>query len=316
MRKILRLSLLISVISVSTWSSAQSRMTQKQYIERYHELAVKEMKRVGVPASITLAQGLLESGNGNSGLARKSNNHFGIKCHSNWKGKKVYHDDDRKGECFRKYKTVYQSYIDHSEFLTGKQRYASLFNLKLTDYKSWAKGLKKAGYATDPKYAHRLIDIIEENDLHRYDKGGAFVKGNNSGDKSKVRRSSNDDFTIDTFGAHKIELNNGVKYITVEQGDSFEKISDEFGLKSWELYTYNDLRDNADINESKHIYVQSKRNKAHRKHISHRVKAGETLHYISQKFGVKLSRLYRYNNLDKNDRVTEGQIIQLRRKKK
>ncbi len=316
MRKILRLSLLISVIFVSTWSSAQSRMTRKQYIEKYNELAVKEMKRVGVPASITLAQGLLESGNGNSGLARKSNNHFGIKCHSDWKGKKVYHDDDRKGECFRKYKTVYQSYIDHSDFLTGKQRYASLFDLKLTDYKSWAKGLKKAGYATDPKYAHRLIDIIEENDLHRYDKGGAFVKDNSRGDKPKVRRSSNDDFTIDTFGAHKVELNNGVKYVTVEQGDSFEKISNEFGLKSWELYTYNDLQQNADINKSKHVYVQSKRNKAHRKHVSHRVKTGETLHYISQKYGVKMSRLYRYNNLDKSDRVTEGQIIQLRKKKK
>lgn len=180
MKNMLRLSILIVFCTTSVILLAQSK-SRSQYIEEYHELAIKEMNRVGIPASITLAQGMLESGNGNSTLARKSNNHFGIKCHNDWKGKRVYHDDDRKGECFRKYKTVYQSYIDHSDFLTGKQRYASLFELKTTDYKGWAKGLKKAGYATDPKYAHRLIEIIEENNLDRFDRGGTFVRNSDSG---------------------------------------------------------------------------------------------------------------------------------------
>lgn len=131
-----------------------------------------------------------------------------------------------------------------------------------------------------------------------------------------VRRTYNDDFTIDAFGSHQVKLNNGVKYISVLDGDSFEKISEEFGLKSWEVYTYNDLPDNAKIKTYKYLYVQPKRNKAHRKHNVHKVKSGETLHYVSQKYGVKLSRLYRYNNLRKGDRVKEGQFIQLRRKKK
>ncbi|MGQ1785639.1 glucosaminidase domain-containing protein [Saccharicrinis sp. GN24d3] len=311
----LRLSLFIVFFASSVVLLAQSK-SRVQYIQEYHELAIKEMNRVGIPASITLAQGMLESGNGNSTLARKSNNHFGIKCHNDWSGRKVYHDDDRKGECFRKYKNVYQSYIDHSDFLTGKKRYASLFDLKTTDYKGWAKGLKKAGYATDPKYAHRLIDIIEENDLHQFDKGGTFVRNWGGSDKSILKTSSDDDFTIDAFGAHQVKLNNGVKYVTVQDGDTFEKISREFGLKSWELYTYNDLPEDAHISEFKYIYVQPKRNKAHRKHSFHKVKEGETLQYISNKYGVKLNRLNRYNELSEGDKIETGQYIQLRKRKK
>ncbi|WP_075590880.1 glucosaminidase domain-containing protein [Labilibacter marinus] len=294
-----------------------SGLSRDMYIEKYHELAIKEMNRVGIPASITLAQGMLESGNGNSTLAQKSNNHFGIKCHNDWKGKRVYHDDDKKGECFRKYKNPYQSYIDHSDFLTGKQRYASLFDLKLTDYKGWAKGLKKAGYATDPKYAHRLIDIIEANNLDRFDKGGKYKKSSSKSKSNSVAKNSgNDNFTINAFGAHKIQHNNGVKYVKVQEGDSFDNISREYGLKSWELFSYNDMEENADISEFKYVYVQPKRNKAHRKHSSHRIKTGESLHYVSQKYGVKINRLYRYNNLKEGDKVKEGQAIQLRKKKK
>ena len=141
-----------------------------QYIRKYAPLAVLEMHKYDIPASITLAQGILESGNGRSQLASKSNNHFGIKCHTGWKGAKVYHDDDEKGECFRKYKYVETSYKDHSEFLSGRRRYASLFKLRKSDYKGWAKGLKKAGYATDKKYPKKLIKIIEEYKLYEFDK--------------------------------------------------------------------------------------------------------------------------------------------------
>jgi flagellum-specific peptidoglycan hydrolase FlgJ len=141
-----------------------------QYIKRYAPIAVSEMHKYNVPASITLAQGILESGNGRSQLASKSNNHFGIKCHIGWKGGRVYHDDDEKGECFRKYKYVESSYKDHSEFLSGRRRYASLFKLRKSDYKGWAKGLKKAGYATDKKYPKKLIKIIEDYKLYEFDK--------------------------------------------------------------------------------------------------------------------------------------------------
>ena len=148
-------------------SNAQT--AQEKYISTYADLAVQEMYRSGVPASITLAQGMLESGNGRSELAQKSNNHFGIKCHNNWSGERVYHDDDAKGECFRKYSHPYQSYRDHSDFLRYRDRYKFLFDLKTTDYKGWAYGLKQAGYATDPNYATKLIKIIEDYKLYQYD---------------------------------------------------------------------------------------------------------------------------------------------------
>jgi LysM repeat protein len=321
--------LMLFKISLLTAGNA-SKLTREDYINKYSDLAVKEMKRVGIPASITLAQGILESGNGNSMLAQKSNNHFGIKCHNEWKGKRVYHDDDAKGECFRKYKNVYDSYIDHSDFLTGKQRYASLFELRTSDYKGWAKGLKKAGYATDPRYANRIIKIIEDNNLQRFDKGkGSKVKvkdnfnpktktptTKNTNSKTKPGSSPVDNFTVDALGVHKVDANNRVKYILVKEGDTFASVCQEFGLKTWEIYNYNDLSDNANIKQYRYLYLQPKRNKAHRKHTSHRIKSGETLHYVSQKYGVKVNSLYRYNDMKKGDKVKDGQVIQLRKKKK
>ncbi len=304
------LTLTIIVCSMSTVLTAQSyrKNTTPEYIDQYKDLAVKEMKRVGIPASITMAQGILESGNGNSTLARKSNNHFGIKCHSDWKGKRVYHDDDAKGECFRKYKSVYESYIDHSEFLVNKKRYASLFELKITDYKSWAKGLKKAGYATDPKYAHRLIDIIEKNKLYLLDEDKYWKKPtSNSGD---------DNFVITTYNTHVVDYNNGIKYIRVEEGDSFESVSEEFGLRPWELYHYNDLPKSANMQEQRYIYIQGKKGKAHKKHVYHVVKDGEDLHYISQKYGVKMSKLRKFNRLSDTDKIKRGDKLNLRKKKK
>ncbi len=316
MGKFIQLSAIIWLLGTYTSIIAQnSSLTSGDYINKYSELAVKEMKRVGIPASITLAQGMLESGNGNSTLARKSNNHFGIKCHNDWNGKRVYHDDDRKGECFRKYKTVYESYLDHSDFLMCKKRYASLFKLKTTDYKGWAHGLKKAGYATDPKYAKRLINIIEENGLHKFDNGNIKVRHANNVSPSKSGGNV-DNFTVNAFETHKIEINNGVKYITLKEEDSAYDICKELGLKEWELFSYNDISQGDNISKYKYLYVQPKRNKAHRKHRIHRIKSGETLHYISQKYGVKMKRLLKYNNIKKGDKVEAGMVIQLRKRKK
>ena len=310
MKQLITVVLLVFVVATSgAKAQAYRKNTTPEYIDQYKDLAVKEMKRVGIPASITMAQGILESGNGNSTLARKSNNHFGIKCHNDWKGKRVYHDDDAKGDCFRKYKTVYESYIDHSKFLSDKQRYARLFDLKVTDYKGWAKGLKKAGYATDPKYAHRLIDIIENNKLYLLDENKYWKKPESSA-------SGNDNFVITPFNTHIIEYNNSIKYIKVEDGDTFKSVSEEFGLRPWELYHYNDLPNTANMQDHRYIYIQGKKGKAHKSHEYHTIKEGETLQYISQKYGIKISKLIKFNKLKAEAKLKTGDKLNLRRKKK
>ncbi len=318
-----RLIILFLVVASQLSAQAPARKYSSQdYIDQFKDLAIKEMERVRIPASITMAQAILESGNGNSDLAKRSNNHFGIKCHGDWKGKTVYHDDDSRGECFRKYKTVYESYIDHSDFLVTKQRYAFLFDLKVTDYKGWAHGLKKAGYATDPKYPKRLIDIIERHQLYELDKGTLSAKESTPKVKEPSPRPSNasssgkDNFEINPYTTHSVEYNNGIQYVNIEEGDSFESISQEFGLRSWEIFHYNDLESNADIAQYSKLYVQRKKGKAHRSHSVHTVKEGETLHYISQKYGMKLKKLLRFNNLKRGDKVQAGDQLFLRNKKR
>lgn len=299
------------------------RISRQDYVEQYKDIAVKEMKRTGIPASITLAQGILESDSGNSTLAKKSNNHFGIKCHNDWTGGKVYHDDDHKGECFRKYKSASESFIDHSEFLTGRQRYAGLFDLKPTDYKAWAHGLKKAGYATEPQYAHRLIKIIEDEELWRYDTGNVKV-GSKAGSKTSSKASSKtsksisrkgSDFVISPFNNHTVKFNNNIRYIDVQEGDTFEAISAEYNLQPWELYTYNELEKDADISDYDQLYIQGKRNKAHRNHTTHTVREDETLWEIAHKYGVKENKLRKRNHLGRTEKVAAGDVIYLRGKR-
>ena len=243
-------SLLLMVCCLTV--QAQTRNKQyEDYIKKYRDLAVQEMKKYHIPASITLAQGLLESGAGKSTLARKSNNHFGIKCGSDWRGKTVSHDDDARGECFRAYKHPKQSYEDHSKFLAGRPRYASLFKLKITDYKGWARGLKKAGYATNPRYAEQLIDIIELYDLHRYDtKGGLkWMKENPN--------------------PHQPYIANGLVYIVVRAGDSWKSISREFDISQKKLRKYNDLYKGYELQVGDILYLEKKNKKADKEHIVH-----------------------------------------------
>ena len=166
--------MLLMMVLLAAGANAQ-KLTRQQYINKYKDIAIEQMHKHKIPASIILAQGCLESGDGNSALARKANNHFGIKCHDGWRGKKFKQDDDAKNECFRKYKNAIDSYTDHSYFLTSRPRYNSLFDLPITDYKAWAHGLKAAGYATNPKYAKLLIDIIEEYELYKYDTKEAYA---------------------------------------------------------------------------------------------------------------------------------------------
>lgn len=277
-------------------SQAQTRNKQyEDYIKKYRELAVDEMKKYHIPASITLAQGLLESGAGQSTLARKSNNHFGIKCGSDWNGKTVRHDDDARGECFRAYKHPKQSYEDHSKFLAGRPRYASLFKLKITDYKGWARGLKKAGYATNPRYADQLIDIIELYDLDKYDKKGGL---------KWMKENPN---------PHQPYIANELLYIIVRAGDSWKSISKEFDISQKKLRKYNDLYKGYALQVGDIIYLEEKNKRADKEHIIHVLRAGESMHSISQKYGVRLKNLYKLNKMDAEDPSPEvGTILRLR----
>jgi LysM repeat protein len=291
------------------------KITAADYVDLYNKLAVKEMRRSGVPASITLAQGMLESNNGNSRLAVNGNNHFGIKCHKGWEGGTLHQDDDHPNECFRKYDSVFDSYADHSNFLRSRDRYAFLFGLKTTDYKEWAHGLKRAGYATDPQYAHRLIKLIEDHRLYRFDEDINPEDVRTYEDLPAAKRGKVDNFVIDMYRSHVVKYNNGVGYVEVKNGDTFNSISQEFDLRDWEIYAYNDLNQNADIGENWFLYIEAKRNKANLKHQVHVVKQGETLHYISQKYGVKLKRLLKYNDFSKSEVLKEGVHVKLRSKR-
>ncbi len=285
---------------------AERRITREEYIEMYKDDAIKEMLKSGVPASITLAQGILESGDGNSPLAVYAKNHFGVKCHSGWKGKSMRLDDDEKDECFRKYESVYESFRDHSEFLVTRSRYDFLFELKITDYKGWAKGLKKAGYATNPKYADLLIMLIEKNNLDQYDNYAKVPPRKLSKTRtSKVLASSK--------STHAIKLHNRIKYVRAKKGDTFYRITKDYDMNLWQIFKYNDLNKSDVLKAGDIIYLQPKRNKAKEKF--HVAKAGETMRDISQLYGVKLKKLYKKNDMFIGTQPNVGDKIYLKYKK-
>lgn len=275
---------------------AQSRSKQyEEYIKKYRDIAVEEMERYHIPASITLAQGLLESGAGQGTLARKSNNHFGIKCGGDWRGKTVKHDDDARNECFRVYKNAADSYRDHSKFLAGRPRYASLFKLDMTDYKGWAHGLKKAGYATNPRYAYQLIDIIERYDLYKYDKKGGL---------KWMKENPN---------PHQPYLANGLVYVIGRSGDTWKSLSKEFDISKRKLRKYNDLYKDYVIQDGDILYLEKKNRKAQKGNIVHVLRHGESMYSISQKYGIRLKRLYKMNKMKpEDDAPAVGTILRLR----
>lgn len=287
----------------------QFNTTREAYISTYSDLAMREMVRVGIPASITLAQGCLESNNGNSTLAVRGNNHFGIKCHE-WTGKKIYHNDDRRKECFRSYASAYESYIDHSQFIVSGSRYAPLFEISPHDYRGWARGLKEAGYATANNYATLLIRIIEEYDLYRFDLmvlNGSIPESIDSTSYMADRESRSQ---------RTVRLNNQIEYILAEAGDTPESLRDELGLYKNEIYKYNNLYKGARLQPGTIIYLQPKRRKAAVGNEIHRVEEGQTMYDISQLYGVKLKHLYSLNRMMEGEQPLEGTDIYLRRKKR
>jgi hypothetical protein len=267
-----------------------------------------------IPASITLAQAILESGNGNSRLATEANNHFGIKCHVGWEGESIRMDDDAANECFRKYKHAYDSYKDHSFFLSQRERYSFLFDLEITDYEDWAKGLKKAGYATNPNYAELLINIIKEFELYKLDlmEGPVITENIFPNEIPKGKEREYEAFAVGKNG-RKIFTNNGRKFIFSRLGDDFYKIASDFNIYAYQVWKYNELSKTDSLEEGRMIYLQRKKNKANTPF--HTVIPGDTMHEISQLYGIKLSKLYSFNRMEKGSSPRTGQILWLQEKK-
>jgi len=285
---------------ISLWSLGLSQDI-KNYIKEYSPLAINEMHRYRIPASITLAQGILESGSGTSTLAMEANNHFGIKCHIGWEGPSVYHDDDAKNECFRKYQNVSDSFRDHSLFLLQRGRYSFLFKLRKKDYKGWAKGLQKAGYATSRTYAKSLIKIINEYDLERYD-------------KKKLSKKAQKKLNIEDVNIieSKIYQKNYTKYILAKEGQYYDDISEEIDIWLWELLKYNECDEDRILLDGEKVYLQPKRKRGTKSY--HIVAEGENMYSISQLYGIKLKHLYKKNRMEPGSEPYIGQKIQLVKK--
>ena len=287
-------------------SVAQIRWNQtyQQYIDQYKDVAIEQMKRYGIPASITIAQGIFESGAGQSELAVKANNHFGIKCNG-WSGRKSYHDDDERGECFRAYDNAYESFEDHSKFLSSRQRYSSLFNLKKDDYKGWARGLKAAGYATNPRYADRLIEIIQLYKLYQYDKAK---------DYDKFLSEHTKDLSSNGQPLHSIKVFNKNYYLIARRGDTFKSIADEIGISYRKIANYNERDKHDRLEEGEIIWLKKKQTKAPKDYKGrlHYVKAGESMYSIAQKYGIRLKNLYKMNRLKPDYQIKVGDALRLR----
>ncbi len=299
--RLLSLSLIIFHLS---FSSVAAQNAYTRYIEQYKDIAIEQMQKWKVPASITLAQGLLESAAGQSTLATQGNNHFGIKCHG-WTGATVYRDDDRTNECFRAYSSAYESFEDHSRFLATGQRYKSLFSLRITDYKGWAKGLKAAGYATNPRYAQSLIDIVERYNLDQYDKARSY-------DKFMVDHAR--DASANGQPLHPIYIYNKNYYLYARRGDTFRSIADEVGISYRKLAKYNE-RDKKDVLvEGEIIWLKKKQKHAPKalKGQLHTIAAGESMYSIAQRYGIRLKSLYKLNNLTPDYTIQVGDRLRLR----
>ena len=322
------------LLTAATGVTGQVRLTREEYIDRYKSIAVAHMERYGIPASITMAQGILESDCGNSWLSVQSNNHFGIKCKRNWTGGKVYYDDDAKGECFRSYPSVEASYHDHAEFLDSQPRYDSLFAYSSSDYKSWARGLKAAGYATAPDYAQRLVRIIEENQLFLLDQpDGERLYASRSGrritdpegwfaDQSSVDRVATSSSTVDpdnyrvTINAHNgynVYETNGVHYVLAKEGDTFENIGQKFRLSPRNLRKFNDLKGKtAQPMTGEVIYIERKKKRWDGNAHTHICREGETAYAVGQSYAIRTRSVEKLNRLKPGSVLEKGRQIRIK----
>lgn len=293
---------ILSFIVLTTGAQTKSAAFQ-EYIDKYKAIAVEQMEKHGIPASITMAQGLLESGAGSSELAKKSNNHFGIKCGSNWFGPTYSHFDDGRNECFRAYDNVRASYEDHSQFLK-KERYARLFRLNILDYKGWARGLKACGYATSPTYADRLIQIIELYGLNKLDR-----------DPKAVYIPEPTPVVNVELNTHTVMTNNGVMCIKANGKETWNSLAKEFAISKNKLLQYNEAIESVEINAGDYIYLQKKQKKGDKrygKNYWHHVRQGESMYSIAQLYGMKISSLYKLNFRDDDYVPFAGDLLRVR----
>ncbi|WP_297719878.1 glucosaminidase domain-containing protein [uncultured Porphyromonas sp.] len=321
MNKSVQWSAVLGLLALLLASCGTSRTTQvtlpkvqgnnayNRYIEQYAGIALQNQRNFGIPASITLAQGLLESGAGQSKLATGANNHFGIKCHRAWRGSRTFHNDDRPNECFRAYDRVEDSFKDHGQFLQ-QPRYRSLQRLEPTDYKGWARGLQKAGYATDRGYANKLIKIIEDYQLYLIDEGNTsrrYQYAQKSAPKREVEQKPRPD-----TGERVGYFSYGLLYILAGEDDSLSAIARDLGMSERKLTEYNDLPAGYPLEKGDIIYLEPKHKRATPPHFEHRIQVGESIHRIAQTYGIQLESLYKLNNLTPEYLPMEGDILRLR----
>ncbi len=344
MKRLLAFASLLILIKIS----AQNWKTEDQYVQKFAAYAVEEMEKYKIPASITLAQGLLETGGGQSRLAQQGNNHFGIKCKDDWTGKTMSHTDDAPNECFRVYDDPKQSYEDHSKFLAFRKYYTKLFELDPKDYKAWAHGLKKAGYATNPRYAYILIDKIEKYKLYEFDKTNSkevlytvlklypdlmndktfMAKMDKGSDKPKTVEPiptqvayAKPPQKVDKVISKKDLLNSilvknhpngGKKFIVLPLNTDLQTISKKFGIRESSLMKWNEL-EGSRLRENDILFLESKSSTGNIE--TYRAQSGESMHDISQKFGIKLAKLYSKNRMSSGQQPKKGQLIYLQSKK-
>ena len=322
----LKKAFLLPVLFFSISAFSQKDPVILSYISKYKDIAIAEMQRTGVPASIKLAQGIHETSAGESILVKKSNNHFGIKCKSDWKGESVKHTDDAPNECFRKYDSPFESYMDHSDFLKNSARYASLFQLEPTDYAGWAKGLKKAGYATNPKYPQVIIKLIEDYNLQDYtmvalgkmestdlvqngelsDADEKFIQ-KATDKKAAVIPALNKETKKYPEGEFKI---NDTKVVWITKGTSFISIAKHYDVPLARLFEFNDMKQHDEAQKDQLVFLQRKRKSGSADRYV--VKEGETLHDVAQQCGIRMENLIEYNRINTSADPKPGTILYLR----
>ena len=306
----LSLALVVSLLFYTLEVSAQAlrKPTFMDYIRTYQAEARRQMDRHAIPASITLAQGLIETGAGTSTLARDHNNHFGIKCHSTWTGKRTYRQDDNPNDCFRSYPSAKDSYDDHSMFLKAR-RYQRLFALRYDDYRGWAKGLQLCGDATNKGYANMLIKVIEDYELYTFDRGEYPTWY--GGRATSVRRSVESERTYDR-PMRPSYISYGLLYVLADQNDTYERIAADMGISAKKLAKYNDTPLDYPLNEGDVVYLEPKNKEASARYSTYTVRVGDSMHEISQRYGIRLDQLYKLNNKDADYAPEEGDVLRLR----
>ena len=320
------LILLCALVGVSM-VVAKERQTREEYVEKYKAIAIAHMERYGIPASITMAQGILESDSGNSRLSLTSNNHFGIKCKKSWTGDKVYYDDDAKGECFRAYPSVEASYEDHADFLDQSPRYDSLFAYPADDYRSWARGLKACGYATAPDYAERLVKIIESMKLYLLDKENGnkiYAAAKSATANTETWWESNiatSDEQINpnafrvTVNSHKgygVYRSNHTFYVVAKEGDTFESVGDVFDISPKMLRKFNDVAKDGKLSKGDIVYIERKKTQWLGNVMQHKVVRDENIYSLSQAYGIRLKSLKKLNRMRDGEDVKKGDVIRLK----